>query len=296
MSDKIYKKLPGVMQTTAIKNFFESTVEQLFSKANVETVQGFIGSKTSGDSGVKGTYIPEPTVTRRFYSVSPVVNNINPQTGTSENILFYDEFIESLSTYGVNVKNHNRLFGESYSTFMPPIDVDKLVNYQEYYWYPAGPSTIEISGTLDTPIDISRDIVGRIDYTSPNNKKFRNGMIIKFVGQYVIPSAQVGIEYIIEGVGESIYLVPKADNFSTRFSTPVDDLFDASVFGLDDANLRHSVGSVSSVTILNGGTGYSNSDIVVFTGSSTTAATANIVVDGSGTITSFVINTAGLCC
>jgi hypothetical protein len=112
MSDKIYKKLPGVLQTTAIKNFFESSVEQFFSKANVENIQGFIGNKTSDDVNVKGSYIPQPTVTRRFYNVTPTVNNIDPRTGKSENLVFYDEFIESLATYGVDVKNHNRIFGE----------------------------------------------------------------------------------------------------------------------------------------------------------------------------------------
>ena len=117
MSDKIYKKLPGVLQTTAIKNFFESTVEQLFSKANVENIQGFIGNKTSDDVNVKGSYIPQPTVTRRFYNVTPTVNNIDPRTGKSENLVFYDEFIESLATYGVDVKNHNRIFGEKYNVF-----------------------------------------------------------------------------------------------------------------------------------------------------------------------------------
>ena len=45
MADKQYRKLPANQQTTAVKNFFESTVEQLFSKANIEEVSGFIGRK-----------------------------------------------------------------------------------------------------------------------------------------------------------------------------------------------------------------------------------------------------------
>ena len=45
MADKQYRKLPANQQTTAVKNFFESTVEQLFSKANVEEISGFVGRK-----------------------------------------------------------------------------------------------------------------------------------------------------------------------------------------------------------------------------------------------------------
>jgi hypothetical protein len=40
MADKLYKKLPGVLQTNAVKNFFESTVEQLYSESNVEVIKG----------------------------------------------------------------------------------------------------------------------------------------------------------------------------------------------------------------------------------------------------------------
>jgi hypothetical protein len=293
MANKIYKKLPGVLQTNTTKNFFESTVEQLFSKANVESIQGFIGTKTSDDHNVKGSYIAQPSVTRRFYNVTPTVNNINPTTGKSENLVFYDEFIESLATYGVDVRNHNRMFGESYSVYMPPIDVDKLVNYQEYYWYPQGPASIDVRGTLAEPIDITRDIIGKTNFTPPGGNKLRNGMIIKFAGEFVIPSSQIGIEYIVEGVGNSIYLALKNDNFSTRFSTPVDDVYDATIISLDDPDLRHSAGNVSSVTVLNGGTGYSNSDIVTISGATSTPASANIVVDANGSVTSVIINSAG---
>ncbi len=293
MSDKIYNKLPGVLQTTAIKNFFESTVEQLFSKANVENIQGFIGNKTSDDVNVNGSYISQPTVTRRFYNVTPTVNNINPESGNSENLVFYDEFIESLSTYGVDIKNHNRIFGEKYNVFMPPIDVDKLINYQEYYWYPEGPAPIEVRGTLAEPIDINRDIIGKTSFTPPVGKTFRSGMVIKFAGEYVIPASQLNIEYIVEGVGEKIYLVSRVDNFSTRFSTPVDDVYDATIISLDDSNISHSAGNVSSVTVLNGGTGYSNTDVVVFSGAATTSATGNIVVDANGSVTSVIITSNG---
>ena len=75
--NKIYKKLPAVLQTTAIKNFFESTVEQLFSESNSEIINGFIGDQNLDNHKAKGTFIAEPTATRQFYSLSPVVNTIN---------------------------------------------------------------------------------------------------------------------------------------------------------------------------------------------------------------------------
>ena len=46
MADKIVNQLPIVLQTKAIKNFFEATVEQLYSQANTVPLAGFIGKKT----------------------------------------------------------------------------------------------------------------------------------------------------------------------------------------------------------------------------------------------------------
>ena len=108
--NKIYKKLPGVLQTTAIKNFFESTVEQLFSKANSEIINGFVGERSSENHKSGAAFLQEETATRQFYSLSPVVNTINVATGDSENLIFFDELLDTLKTYGVDTKNQNKIF------------------------------------------------------------------------------------------------------------------------------------------------------------------------------------------
>lgn len=136
MADKIYTQLPNVHQTSAIKNFFESTVEQLYSKANVVNISGFVGSKSSEDHNVNGAFISEPTVERSYYSLAPTVNTVNLTTGESENFLFYDELISIFNTFGIDTKNHNKFFNSNFQTFLPPVDIDKFVNYQEYFWDP----------------------------------------------------------------------------------------------------------------------------------------------------------------
>ena len=71
------------------------------------------------------------------------------------------------------------------------------------------------------------NIVNQINYTSPNGVKFTNGLKIKFTGN-VSPSTFVGNEYIVEGVGTGISLIPYADlvtpdpnnpNLGTGFSS-----------------------------------------------------------------------------
>lgn len=291
-SKKIYTKLPAILQTTPIKNFFESTVEQMFSKANTESINGFVGNYSFEDFSATGTYIPEATATRRFYGLTPVVNTINAETGLSENLIFFDEMIDTLATYGVDVRNQNKLFGENYASFLPPIDIDKFVNYQEYYWFPDGPTTIKVEGTLSQPIDIDRDVIGQLSFTPPNGKSFRNGMIVEFVGGYVIPESKTGIEYVVQGVGSGIFFVPKERNFSTRFSTPDDNLYDASNYSLSDANIAHSAASISSVVIKNAGIGYV-APVVQFTGANTVSATGNVTLNANGSVASVGVVSGG---
>jgi hypothetical protein len=71
------------------------------------------------------------------------------------------------------------------------------------------------------------NIVNQINYTSPNGVKFTNGLKIKFTGN-IIPETFVDNEYIVEGVGTGIRLVPYADlvtpdpnnpNLGTGFSS-----------------------------------------------------------------------------
>ena len=291
MSNKIYKKLPVVLQTTAIKNFFESTVEQLFSRANVEIVTGYIGSKSSADIGITG-YIKEPNSDKAHYALSPVVNTINYTTKTSEDFIFFDELIDILATYGVDTSNQNKIFGSNFYSFVPPIDIDKFVNYQEYYWYPDGPTVIPVAGTLANPIDIERDVVGKQYYTPIGGKPFRNGMVVRFTGQFVIPSTELEIDYIVQGVGQSIYLVPRRNQFQTVFSTPVDAPYDGSYFPLNHPDIAHQAGNVSSVTVVSQGIGYVNPTVSI-TGSNTNVAVATANVAANGAITAIDISDAG---
>ena len=223
--DNQYKRLPVVLQTTAIKNFFEYTVDQLYSEANVETLNGFVGTPDWDGVRAEGAYIEEPTATKQAYSLSPTVNTISPETGQPETLIYYDEMVDILKTYGVDVRKQNKLFDSPYFTFSPPINEDKLVNYSEYYWAPPGanvtPNAIVISGTVDAPVDVENDILGEqyyVHYGETANTTFRNGMVVSFDGLYITPyDVYSGNTYVVEGVGYEIDLVPLDRNTTAPY-------------------------------------------------------------------------------
>ena len=217
---KIIETLPAILQTPALKNFFEGTVEQLFSKANTIPLAGYIGNQTGEESGLAGSFIREYNADRQQYALSPVINTIDTVSGNSDSVIFYDEFVDTLKNYGAPVRDHNHLFASNYQTFLPPINIDKFLNYQEYFWSLTGPTEITIQPTgISDAIAIDKDIIGKKTYTPAGGKAFRSGMIVKFTGVNIIPGDAVVIDrkYVVQGVGTSIRLVDYEQSTSTAY-------------------------------------------------------------------------------
>ena len=214
MTNKYFDLLPIQHQTSVNKNFFESTVEQLFSKSNVENIQGFIGTpREIGSSNT--TFIEQPAPNREYYSFDPVVTTLNSTTGKPENYTFYEDFLYDLRSKGGLIENHNRLFKTNQYAYAPPVNIDKLINYQDYYWYPTGPEVTEVGGKLGNVINID-NIVGLKTYTSPAGTTLRNDMVVKFTGNYIANTSVLKEDtaYIVTGVGEGIEFVVPGDSTS----------------------------------------------------------------------------------
>ena len=254
MADKKYTKLPVVNQSTTIKNFFDSTVEQLFSKANIENVSAYIGSKDFSVFSTDDTYKVEHNPTRDKYSLEPVANSINQLTGRSENQMFYEDFLNVLKSYGVDTQNQNTLFDTNFYSFLPPINIDKFINYQEYFWSPTGPTPKIIIGTATNPINIEKDIIGKENYTAPDGTLFKNGMVVSFSGNYIIPNTYLDeTRWIIEGVGESITLINRDQNFATTFSTEDYILFDRTIIDVASDTLVNTNSNADDTRFNSGG-------------------------------------------
>ena len=193
------KQLPYVLQSTKLKNFFDSTVDQWFKNEDSVFEKGYIGQRQGRlFESTKNSYIPEPTVDRYNYQLEPatIVRNADSQTISYQST--YEDLVNKLRFDGGNVKDHSRLFESTYYSYAPPIDVDKYLNYSNYYWYPyADNLSIEtggafteipskpINGTSTTAISLPTDIVGKKKYTAPDGTVFTNGLHVRFEGSYI---------------------------------------------------------------------------------------------------------------
>lgn len=208
MKDKIFKKLPIVLQTPTQKEFFDATVEQLFSERNIEKLQGFVGRKSGSVYDVeKDKHISAPNFERSAYQLEPMSFSKDLDVEDT-NQLFYQDFVNYLKFNGGNVDNHDRLFSESYYSFSPPIDVDKFINYQNYIWIGNAEPVLNIPGIDDSQIESL--IIGSKNFNtdqvnnSLDNFEFTSGIRVKFVD-----SSSYNEPLFVEGVGRAIDLVPE---------------------------------------------------------------------------------------
>ena len=142
--------LPVIYQTDANHRFLSSTLDPLIQKGALERLDGYIGRQNATTRKADDTYVGTTNRDRLAYQLEPTVTYTNKDTTSinpEDQVLFsgtYDDYINQLKYLGGNVDNHDRLHEANVYSWNPAVDLDKLVNYREYYWMPIGPNSIEI--------------------------------------------------------------------------------------------------------------------------------------------------------
>ena len=146
--------IPEVFHTDKLKNFFDGTVEQVFSKANSEKTTEYIGRKyDTYYQPLKDNYKLEPNKNRSNYQLETAVVVRDSESKLINDAVFYNEMIDYVSTENGKVNDQKRLFSQDYYSYGQPIDHDKFLNYENYYWYPSfdlGYTATNIAGKVDS--------------------------------------------------------------------------------------------------------------------------------------------------
>jgi len=138
--------LPGYLQTDKNAKFLSSTLDRLIEVPKVERIDGFVGSKiTPTFQPGADLYIGSVSPVTRNYQLEPSLIIRDSQKNISR-ALGYDDLINQIAFHNGAISNHNKIFDQKTYSFNPQIDLDKFVNYNQYYWLEAGPDPIEITG------------------------------------------------------------------------------------------------------------------------------------------------------
>lgn len=131
--NKIYDFLPGHLKNDELQSIFEGTLERAFSKGSVEKTKAFVGRKEKGLNKEEDIYLsfPPHAFNRENYGLEPVY-------ASSSDKVFYEDMLNALFNKGALTNDHRRLFDTKKKTINIPVNLDKFINYEMYYWVRPG--------------------------------------------------------------------------------------------------------------------------------------------------------------
>ena len=132
---RLISLLPSWNQTDDLRSFFGCTVDQVFQPGTSESISGYIGRRPP-TVDPSDFYIGEPPgrPARAAYQLEAGMVSLDA-TNTLTAALTYPDFVGYLETNGADVSDHQRLFETEFYSWAPPINLDMLVNYRNYYWF-----------------------------------------------------------------------------------------------------------------------------------------------------------------
>lgn len=126
----IFDLLPSVYQSDVNRSILENLENRFLTKNELVKVVGMIGQKLPSDTDV--SLIPEETVHRQAWQLQPAIHQ---KIATVDHISSYYDVLQQIERLGVD-SDRLPLWGNTPQfNFVPPIDLDKMVNYVNYYWY-----------------------------------------------------------------------------------------------------------------------------------------------------------------
>ena len=137
--------LPEVFQTPTNAQFLGATLDQIVDQPNTMQIEGYVGSKFGYGINAKDKYVVEPTKTRTNYQLDPGVVFTKTNTSTAQDFISYPGIIDALKLEGGITNNNDRLFNSQFYSWDSFTNLDKIINFNQYYWLPTGAPVVNIT-------------------------------------------------------------------------------------------------------------------------------------------------------
>ena len=137
--------LPEIFQTKTNSQFLGATLDQLVNPPVTKKIEGYIGSKFGYGINAKDYYVTEPTKVRTDYQLDPGVVFTKTNENAATDFVSYPGILDALKLQGGLVNNNNRLFNSQFYSWDSFTDLDKIINFNQYYWLPTGLPAVQVS-------------------------------------------------------------------------------------------------------------------------------------------------------
>jgi len=140
--------LPEIFKTTTNSQFLAATLDQLVAQPNTKQIQGYVGSRFGYGVNANDYYVTEPNKTRKDYQLDPGVVFLKQNETTANDFISYPGIVDGLNLEGGITENNSRLFTSQFYSWDSFTDLDKIINFNQYYWLPTGPERVIVSSSI----------------------------------------------------------------------------------------------------------------------------------------------------
>jgi hypothetical protein len=210
--------LPEIFKTTTNSQFLQATLDQIVAQPNTKKIEGYIGSKFGYGINAKDYYVTEPTKVRTDYQLDPGVVFTKANESTAQDFISYPGIIDALNLQGGVTNNNNRLFASEFYSWDSFTNLDKIINFNQYYWLPDGPDRVTVStdavfnssvyNVVDAPNGYNIAPEGQTGTTNPTITLLRGGTYLFAVNQ--------SSQFWIQGAPGVTGYSPTQPNLQTR--------------------------------------------------------------------------------
>jgi hypothetical protein len=137
--------LPEIFKTPTNSQFLGATLDQLVAQPNTKKIEGYVGSKLGYGINATDYYVTEPTKTRTDYQLDPGVVFTKDNESTARDFISYPGIVDGLLVEGGITGNNNRLFQSQFYSWDSFTNLDKIINFSQYYWLPEGPAQVSVN-------------------------------------------------------------------------------------------------------------------------------------------------------
>lgn len=126
----VFDHIPDYLRNDLNSSFSRNLFNKFLTKDESIPVYGLIGNKSLVDTDTR-PLIPQATLERKINSLIPM---IYAKHGTTESVFSFSDIINKAKLLGINVEEFSDWGACQSFNFAPPIDIDKFINFSNYYW------------------------------------------------------------------------------------------------------------------------------------------------------------------
>jgi len=126
---RIDKLLPEPNQSEINESILENTINRMLSPKETTFVDGYVGQNNR--QAINSRQIPESSIIRQANQLQPI---LSAKLGSEKKYLSWEDVINELTLQGVDMEKFSDWGSAEKFNWVPPIDIDKIINYRDYFW------------------------------------------------------------------------------------------------------------------------------------------------------------------